>query len=80
MGASSELGPVDPQIFRKEDGEAKLFSAHNLVAGYDRLFDEVAKTTGPIEPYLQQLSHYDDRDITHYRSLINLSKDIAIKV
>lgn len=36
MAPSSELGPVDPQILRHEDGVLKAFSAHNLVAGYDR--------------------------------------------
>ena len=52
MSQSSELGPVDPQIIRKEDDINNAFSAHNLVAGYDRLFAEVAKTSGPIEPFL----------------------------
>lgn len=80
MSQSSELGPVDPQIIRKEDEVLKAFSAHNLVAGYDRLFAEVAKAAGPIEPFLQQLAYYDDRDINKYRSLIKLAESISIKI
>ena len=80
MSQSSELGPVDPQIIKVEDKIRKAFSAHNLVSGYDRLFAEVAKTTGPIEPFLQQLSYYDDREITTCRSLIDLSENISIKI
>lgn len=80
MGPSSELGPVDPQIFRVEDGVRKVFSAHNLVAGYERLFAEATATTGPVEPYLQQLAYYDDREVNLYKSLISLSENIAIKM
>lgn len=32
------------------------------------------------QPYLQQLSRYDNRDIDKYRTNINLSKDIAVKL
>ena len=80
MAPSSELGPVDPQILKVEDGRRKAFSAHNLVQGYNRLFNEAKKTKGPIEPFLQQLSHYDDREITTYRSLIDLAENISVKV
>lgn len=80
MGPSSELGPVDPQIIIIEDDKRQIYSAHSLVSGYDKLFEDIAKTKGPIEPYIQQLHHYDNRDITHYRSLIELSKDISKKV
>ena len=80
MCQSSELGPVDPQIIKREDGINKAFSAHNLVAGYNKLFDDVATTTGPIEPYLQQLAYYDDREITKIQSLIQLAESISIKI
>jgi hypothetical protein len=79
MAPSSELGPVDPQIFRREDGRVKSFSAHALVTGYDRLFAEAVKTKGKLEPYMQQLQYYDDRDINSYRTIINLSENIAIR-
>lgn len=80
MSNASELGPVDPQIFKKEDGVLKTFSAHNLVAGYERLFLEGTATSGRIEPYLQQLANYDDREITQFRSLIKLAENISIKI
>lgn len=80
MAPSSELGPVDPQIFRTEDGQKRAFSAHGLVTGYDRLFRDAVETKGHLEPYLQQLSHYDDRDVNSYRTLITLSEKIAVKV
>jgi hypothetical protein len=51
MAPSSELGPVDPQIFKSENGQKKVFSAHALVEGYDRLFDAATKATGPIGPF-----------------------------
>jgi ClpP class serine protease len=80
MAPSSELGPVDPQIIRTEDGRRRVFSAHALVSGYDRLFGMATQATGPIEPYLQQLANYDDREINSYRSAIDLSEDIAKKL
>lgn len=80
MAPSSELGPVDPQIFRVENGQKKVFSAHSLVTGYDRLFNEATAANGRLEPYLQQLSNYDDREINVYRSLITLSENISVKV
>jgi Serine dehydrogenase proteinase len=80
MGGSSELGPVDPQIFPIEDGKRKAFSLHNLVESYDTLFKEAVASTGRLEPYLQQLAHFDYRDIVTYRSLIQLANDIAKKV
>jgi hypothetical protein len=80
MAAPSELGPVDPQIIKKENNVWRQFSAHNLVSGYDRLFSSAVKSKGNLEPFLQQLQKYDARDITHYRDLIKLSEDIAIKI
>jgi hypothetical protein len=47
MSTSSELGPVDPQIFRNENGRTKVFSAHS-----DKLFAEATAATGPMEPLL----------------------------
>jgi hypothetical protein len=79
MASSSELGPVDPQIFKVEDRRVKTFSAYALVTGYDKLFAEAVKTKGKLEPYMQQLQNYDDREINTYRSLIGLSEDIAVR-
>ncbi len=80
MSNASELGPVDPQIFREESGIVESFSAHNLVLGYEILFSEAKTASGPIEPFLQQLAYYDDREITEYRSLIELAENISVKI
>ena len=80
MAAPSELGPVDPQIIKEENGVRRGFSAYGLVQGYDRLFKEAVVTTGHLEPYIQQLANYDDREINSYRSVIALSDNIAVKV
>lgn len=75
------LGPVDPQIIRREANNTwRQFSAYNLVSSYDKLFGEAVKTKGNLEPFLQQLQSFDVRDINHYRDLISLSEDIAIKI
>ncbi len=80
MADSSQLGPVDPQIIRKEGQTWRQFSAYNLVSSYDKLFKDAVNTKGNLEPFLQQLQAFDVRDINHYRDLISLSEDIAIKI
>jgi Serine dehydrogenase proteinase len=80
MAASSELGPVDPQIFRREGDSWKQFSAYSLVSGYDKLFLSAVKSKGNLEPFIQQLQKYDVRDINKYRDLIKLSEDISVKI
>jgi hypothetical protein len=79
MGPSSELGPVDPQIIFSENGQRRQYSADNLVTSYDALFEGAVQTTGRIEPYIQQLEHYDARDIQRFRQAIALADDISIK-
>lgn len=80
MADTSQLGPVDPQIIRKEGDIWRQFSAYNLVESYDRLFSSAVRTKGNLEPYLQQLQSFDVREIDRYRDLIKLSEDIAIKI
>jgi hypothetical protein len=80
MADTSQLGPVDPQIIRREGNAYRQFSAHNLVSSYDKLFAEAVKTKGNLEPFIQQLQTFDVRDINNYRDLIRLSEDIAIKI
>ena len=80
MAPPSELGPIDPQILLEEDGSLKSFSAFSLVNGYKRLFNEAVKAEGNVEPYIQQLARYDDREISRYESWINLSRSVAIKI
>jgi hypothetical protein len=81
MSGSSELGPIDPQLIISEDGKTvKRFSVYNVVESYDDLFSKAINARGRIEPYLQQLSKYDERDIKEHRAALSLSEDIAIKL
>ena len=80
MAAPSELGPVDPQIVKEENGVRRGFSAYGLVQGYDRLFKEAVGASGHLEPYIQQLANYDDREINSHRSVMALSESIAVRV
>lgn len=80
MGAPSELGPVDPQIIRREPSGYKQFSAYSLVNGYNNLFDKAVKAKGNLEPYIQQLQKYDVREINKYSDLIKLSESISVKI
>ena len=79
MGTTSELGPVDPQIATSEDGVAKRFSVYNIIESYDELFSKAVKEKGNLQPYLQQLANYDEREIKEFRAALSLSEDIAIR-
>lgn len=81
MGPSSELGPVDPQVVETDDDgtSQKVYAAHNLVESYQSLFNRATRTKGNLQPYLQQLAHYDERDIQEYRTAIDLAEDIAVR-
>lgn len=79
MAPPSELGPVDPQIIRVENGQPKMFSAYSLVDTYERLFRGATRAKGNLEPYIQQLANFDQREIAKYKSYIDLADDIAQK-
>lgn len=44
MGASSELGPIDPQLTVSENGVVKRFSVFNIVKSYENLFKKAIRT------------------------------------
>jgi ClpP class serine protease len=75
MGRTSELGPVDPQVTLK----GGRYSVYNIVKSYEHLFEKAVKAQGNIQPYLLQLSHFDEKDITEYKTALDLSDDIAVK-
>ena len=78
MGRTSELGPISPQLTIPEKGVVKRFSLHNIVESYDDLFKKAVKEKGNLQPYLQQLANYDEKEIKEFRTAISLSEDIAI--
>ena len=80
MSKNSELGPVDPQLtIEEENGIVKRFSAFNVVESYKDLFERAVGSEGNLEPYLQQLANYDERDIKEFKAAISLAKDIAVR-
>lgn len=75
MGPTSELGPVDPQCAI----DKKPFSVYNIVRSYETLFERAVKTKGNLEPFLQQLRNYDEREIQEFRASLELSADISVR-
>jgi len=80
MSSTSELGPIDPQLTITENNETKkVFSAFNIIESYKDLFTRAVKAKGNLEPYLQQLQNYDEREIKEYKAALSLAEDIAVK-
>lgn len=79
MDPTAELGPIDPQLTMVKDGATQRFSAVNVVESYDELFARAVRETGNLEPYMQQLANYDEREIKEFRAAIELSEDIAVR-
>ena len=80
MGKTSELGPVDPQVtIPVNEKMSRRFSVYNIVKSYESLFDRAVLAKGNLQPYLQQLANYDEREIAEYKTALALSDDIAIK-
>jgi len=79
MGPASELGPIDPQLATEEDGKVKRFSVWHVVESYKKLFRGACQAKGNLQPYLQQLQHYDSREIADFETAIELSEDIAVR-
>jgi len=77
MGATSELGPIDPQV---TSATGQPFSVFNIIKSYEDLFNRAVRVkSGNLEPYLQQLANYDAKQIQEYRSALDLSGDIAVR-
>lgn len=79
MSKTSEVGSIDPQMTYVEGEQVKIFSVYNILKSYEDLFSKAVKEKGNLQPYLQQLSNYDSREIAEFRSALSLSEDIAIK-
>lgn len=79
LGATSELGPIDPQVAMQGSEGPKRFSVCNIVESYRDLFSRAVREKGNLQPYLQQLSNYDEREIKEMQRAIELSEDIAVR-
>jgi hypothetical protein len=79
MLPTAELGPIDPQIWQKVNGEDKIFAVCDLIDAYNKLFNDAVNTQGKIEPYLQQLNLFDARLIQDFERAKQLSEDIAVR-
>ncbi len=79
MGPTSELGPIDPQLTIPEGNTVKRFSVYNVIESYDDLFSRAVNEKGNLQPYLQQLANYDEREIKELRAAQSLAEDIAIR-
>lgn len=79
MSKTSELGPIDPQIALSDGKVTKRLSIHSIIRSYDELFNGAVNTKGKLEPFLQQLSRYDSRDIEEFKRAMELSESIAVR-
>lgn len=82
MSKTSELGPIDPQILIRDDkGQPVRYqAAHEILESYHKLMSDANSTKGRIEPFLQQLSRFDARDIRNIQSAQDLSESIAVNL
>lgn len=80
MSKTSELGSIDPQIVMEEEDKVKWFSVYNVVKSYRDLFSKAVKEKGNLQPYLQQLANYDEREIAEFEAALALTDDMAVKI
>ena len=79
MSPTSELGPIDPQLAVTENDVTKRYSICNIIDSYNDLFQRAVNTNGNLEPFLQQLENFDEREIKEFEKQKELSVDIAIR-
>lgn len=77
MSDTSELGPIDPQVFVTTGGKENYMPANVVIESYESLLKEAVATKGRIEPYLQLLSQYDPAEIRQFKEAQALGDDIA---
>ena len=82
MGATSELGPIDPQFQVNQGGVSSSVSAQSFLDARDRLEEETAKAVKAGEPYqayIAQLSTLNTGFIDHCEKSLKFAEDFAIK-
>ncbi len=82
MSATSELGPVDPQLKYVNDAQQEVWiSAAEYVRSYDELMDKaISGKAKRLETLVQQLARYDARHIEQLKSAQTLAKSISVKL
>lgn len=80
MSPTSELGPIDPQVFLPGSLRPRYYSAQYVVKEYERLFQECQSAPGKPDPYLIQLQKYNPNEIAHFKVLIEWSNDVAVRM
>lgn len=82
MSRTAELGPVDPQMYYKDDaGNQRFISAEEYVTSYQKLTEDAGSGRFPrIEPFLQQLQRYDSRLVEQLKSAQKLAEDISVRL
>lgn len=81
MSATSELGPIDPQVLVDLHGTGKTewVAAHYVTKTYDQLFAEaITLKDGHIEPFLQQLANFNPVQVQQWRAATGLAEHIAV--
>ncbi len=80
MAQTAELGPVAPQVFRRDPdtGEMNVAQAQNIIKSYEKLITSAVRVKGNPDPYLQQLQRYDATDIQELRDAVALAEDLAL--
>jgi hypothetical protein len=80
MSSTSELGPIDPQILIHDASgkPSKYLAAHEIIESYNELMAKANRSSGNLEPFLQQLQRFDARDVRAIRSAQELSENIAV--
>jgi len=78
MSRTSELGPIDTQVYVGDEKNGRWLAAHHIITTYDKLFsDAVALQQGQIEPYLQQLGRLNAVEIQELKAQQTLGLRIA---
>lgn len=74
MGPTSDLGPIDPQIFLPDRG---FVSAKDLIAAVDRAFKEVEKRPNTYPLHAAMLGGIDAPAVQFARSALSQTSDLA---
>jgi len=80
MSSTTELGPIDPQVPWRTIAGFRLFPTRTLVEIYDTLLADAQKTTGNVEPFLQQLQLFNAGEVAQWRKFEALTVELATKL